>query len=88
MLYHVFLFQIARWTIGKLVREKLTTLSGTVLFNKASKKSAGSGSSNSGGNPYVTYQDTDTPHVQMHWKVPMASVSGLAVAGEYARFVP
>jgi hypothetical protein len=30
----------------------------------------------------VTYQDTDTPHIQMHWKVPMASISGLAVAGK------
>ena len=74
--------QIARWTIGKLVREKQTNLSGTVLFNKTKKSSGSSGSSSSSGSKTcVTYQDTDTPPIQMHWKVPMASISGLAVAG-------
>jgi len=79
--------QVARWIIGKLVREKQTCLSGTVLFNKSSSKRAGgTGGSGGGGNvtQCVTYEDTDTPHIQMHWKVPMASVSGLAVAGEDA----
>jgi len=59
--------KVVKWTVGKLMRETSPQLTGTILLQ------TGQSSRNT--------QETDTPPIQMHWKVPMASVSGLAVAG-------
>lgn len=63
--------KVARWTIGNLYKDKTPQLNGTVLFQNTNDNSS-SNSSN------VTLKES--PPIQMLWKVPMASVSGLSVA--------
>ena len=54
-------FQIAKWTIGKLSKDRNPQLNGTILLQSNSPAE-------------------DSHPIQMHWKVPMASVSGIAIA--------
>lgn len=59
--------KIAKWSIGKLGTDKRPQLTGSIL-----KHAAGTGSA-----------EADIPCVQplqLQWKVPTASVSGLAIA--------
>uniref|UniRef100_I2CP32 AP-3 complex subunit mu n=1 Tax=Nannochloropsis gaditana (strain CCMP526) TaxID=1093141 RepID=I2CP32_NANGC len=51
--------KVARWTVGKMSRERNPQLTGTILL--------------AGGRP------EESPSIQVDWKVPMASVSGLTV---------
>ena len=62
--------QVAKWTVGKLQRGQSPQMTGIALMTSSSA-SRGTGASS----------NIEIPPVQMHWKVPLASVSGLAVAG-------
>ena len=52
---------MAKWTIGKLAKDKMPQLNGTLLLQSHSAHE-------------------ETPPIQMNWKVPTASVSGIAIA--------
>jgi AP-3 complex subunit mu len=70
--------KIAKWTIGKLTSDKLPRLKGTMLLQQIAqntKKHASKDPNNADKNEVI-----DSPPIQMHWKVPMASLSGLSVA--------
>eukprot|EP00608_Synchroma_pusillum_P002047 CAMPEP_0198436644 /NCGR_PEP_ID=MMETSP1452-20131203/43458_1 /TAXON_ID=1181717 /ORGANISM="Synchroma pusillum, Strain CCMP3072" /LENGTH=403 /DNA_ID=CAMNT_0044157207 /DNA_START=24 /DNA_END=1231 /DNA_ORIENTATION=- len=54
--------KVARWTVGKLGRDKTATLNGTIILQAGANQE-------------------ESPPIQLDWRVPMASVSGLAVAG-------
>lgn len=70
--------KVARWTVGKLVENKYPQLNGTIILQPNSHSMASSSSGGLGG-PMGQGAD-EAPPIQMHWKVPMASVSGLAIA--------
>ena len=53
--------QVAKWTVGKLGSDKTPQLNGTIMLIPNSEKMTGT---------------EEAPPIQMHWKVPMASVSG------------
>jgi hypothetical protein len=57
----VFSSQIAKWTVGKLGPDKTPQLNGTIMLIPNGEKMTGT---------------EEAPPIQMHWKVPMASVSG------------
>ena len=52
---------MAKWTVGKLLSDKTPQLNGTFMLVPNSEKITGT---------------EEAPPIQMHWKVPMASVSG------------
>lgn len=84
--------QVARWTVGKLAGDKNPQLNGTILLNQhatstSTSVSGGSGSGSSGmmspgsaGDAGRVSETAVAPVIEVHWRVPMASVSGLAVA--------
>ena len=53
--------QVAKWTVGKLGSDRTPQLNGTIMLIPNSEKMTGT---------------EEAPPIQMHWKVPMASVSG------------
>lgn len=59
---------MARWTVGKLVENKYPQLTGTIMLQ-----------SNAGGLSGAGGSAEEAPPIEMHWKVSMASVSGLAI---------
>ena len=62
--------QVARWTVGKLTSDRFPSLTGTIILQPIVN---GSG---------VNYNESNVaPVIEMEWRVPSASVSGLAVAG-------
>lgn len=84
--------KVAKWNVGKLVPEKYPQLTGTILLQPHSNSSGslntlsnssnifslGMNSASTNGSAYN--ENTVAPVVEMHWKVPMASVSGIAVS--------
>eukprot|EP01039_Chlorochromonas_danica_P011992 gene11992-13603_t len=88
--------KVARWNVGKMTSDKFPQLNGTILLNShALPQGTGgaSGSSSTGmggmggssaatgaGGSNVISESNVAPVIEMHWKVPMASVSGLAVS--------
>jgi AP-3 complex subunit mu len=81
--------QIARWTVGKLSQENFPQLTGTILLQPSSsslpKNSSGNSLSTGAGSTSATMieefsESTVAPVIEMQWKVPMATVSGLSVA--------
>lgn len=70
--------KVAKWTIGKLTPDKLPRLRGTMILQQIAphtKKHASKNPHNADNNEII-----DSPPIQMHWKVPMASLSGLSVS--------
>ncbi len=60
--------QVAKWSVGKLTTDRYPQLNGTILLQPLPNNSAGG------------YNESNVaPVIEMDWKVPMASVSGLAV---------
>ena len=88
--------KIAKWSIGKLADGKHPKLTGTMLLQHlksdleitpTSKKGSGkherrdsSGRDSVENMSSVGGEIVDSPPIQMHWKVPMASLSGMSVA--------
>lgn len=86
-----FIAQVARWNVGKITADKFPQLNGTILLNShtnpsgTSSNTTSSGlslgpSASSTGGSHVISESNVAPVIEMHWKVPMASVSGLAVS--------
>lgn len=70
--------KVATWTVGKLTNLVSPQLSGTVVLSTTALNAAGA---SSGEGVVVQYNDSSiAPNVNLHWRVPLASVSGLSVA--------
>ena len=70
--------KVAKWNIGKLTPDKLPRLRGTMILQQAAqntKKHASKNQHRADSNEII-----DSPPIQMHWKVPMASLSGLSIS--------
>jgi AP-3 complex subunit mu len=74
----MFFLQVAKWTVGKLVADKFPQLNGTIILQNSTTVTIGSNNNNSSSGSGHNSNE-EAPPIQMHWKVPMASVSGLAI---------
>ena len=80
--------KIATWKIGRLTSEKQPRLKGTMILQHvppntakhASKTVTRPGSSSNSNHKGNSDEIVDSPPIRMHWKVPMASLSGLSVS--------
>lgn len=84
--------KVARWTLGNMDPSKKATLSCTFVVavkSSSSKRdddapsSLGAGGGNDGGGDEEEedVDDLAPPNLSLNWKIPLASVSGLAVSG-------
>lgn len=72
--------KVAKWNVGKLYADKFPQLTGTFLLIPGSGLAGSSNSSNTTSATSGFNEGNVAPVIEIHWKVPMASVSGLAVS--------
>lgn len=70
--------KVAKWTVGKLTVDKFPQLNGTILLHPHANTMNNTNPTASPGFGQFS-ENSVAPVIEMHWKVPMSSVSGIAV---------